>query len=158
MRCIKHYSPNTKGQTTMFKTMNRADIMNLFNEVNNSPRTDEISIFKKKYNEMVASGKLKKGSFAVPYTDSSKYSDDIDEFVSEYVDSLSDESREAIINDYGIKNAIYLLCKWHRSGLKCPESEITEFFKESNIESIETHAITLILYDSIAVFMDWKYT
>jgi hypothetical protein len=132
-------------------------IKSLYNKVmNQTSLTDEISIFKVKYHEMINAKKFKKAPLKTPkkYT---KDSDTFHSFVEDYVKNLSDESRESIIKKYGEDKAIELLHLWQNKALEMTEEEKEEYFACSTIFSIQSEIAILILKDEIGAHIDWKY-
>lgn len=136
----------------MFKNMSRTAITNLFNEAPTRFLTNEISIFKLKYNQMVLDNKLNRPGFG-----DSDDAEPLDDFIFGYVVDLTDDQRNSIINTYGVLNAMDLLYTWYHRCTEKSDDEIKSEMETSSIDFIVGVTITVILYDAIGAHMEWKY-
>ena len=140
----------------MFNNMTRSDIINLMNEAPTRFLTNEISIFKTKYNQMVTNSKLNKAPFVTPnYVGLIEDPKARDDFIDRYIDELSDDRKEAIINTYGISNAMDLLYILNHRVLGDSEDVIKTEMENSSMEFIERETMTLILNDVIGANAGW---
>lgn len=141
----------------MFNNMTRSAIIDLFNEAPTRFLTNEISIFKTKYNQMVADKKLNKAPFVSPNFGDSDDPEALDDFIDGYIEELTDDRREAIINTYGISNAMDLLYIFHHRCLGDSEDVVKTEIEESSTEFLYKETIKLILHDAIGAHMKWRY-
>lgn len=141
----------------MFNNMTHSAIIDLFNEAPTRFLTNEISIFKAKYNKMVADKKLNRVPFVTPNFGDSDDSEALDDFINYYVDELSDDRREAIINTYGVSNAMDLLFTFYNKYIGYSEDEVKAEMETNSLSFIEKETIVIILHDAIGAQMEWKY-
>ena len=138
----------------MSKTMSRTAITNLFNEAPSVFLANEITIFKTKYNEMIAKNEFKKAS-SVATIDKDAMT--FFAFVNDYTYRLSDDRRSKIIEAYGDAQASDLLRLWLKNAEGVSDQEMVEYFKEMSQTDIECDTVSLILKDSINAHTDWKH-
>ena len=134
--------------------MSRTAITNLLIEAQSVFLANEITIFKTKYNEMIAKNEFKKAS-SVATIDKDAMA--FFAFVNDYAYRLSDDRRSKIIEAYGDAQASDLLRLWLKNAEGVSDQELVEYFKEMSQTDIECDTVSLILKDSIDAHTDWKH-
>ena len=146
----------------MFYTMTNAALSKLFKDAVD-PDANEISRFKTKYSEMVKDGKLGKAKMASPHNKEDEDGNAILEFIYDYVDGMSTDQRDNVINTYGAGNAISLFCDWQKKSICDKEvahmiDDELKLYEEDPVNmGLLRETVTVILQDSIGLWMDWKY-
>ena len=141
----------------MFNNMTHSAITDLFHEAPTRFLTNEISIFKTKYNQMVLDEKLNRAPFVTPDDGDNENSEALNNFIYSYIDDLNEDRREAIINTYGVSNAMDLLYIFHYKCLENPKDLHFSVESYHELKLIELMVIMLILRDAIGAYMEWKY-
>ena len=146
----------------MFNTMSHDALSKLFKDAAD-PNANEISRFKTKYGQMVKDGKLGKAKMASPYDKDDEEGNAILEFIYDYVEGMSPDQMDNVIITYGAANAISLFCDWQKKSIceksmaHLVEDEFILYAEDPINMGLLRESVTVILQDSIGLWMDWKY-
>ena len=128
------------------------------------PNANEINRFKAKYSQMVTDGKLTKAKMASPHNKEDEDGNAILDFIYNYVDEMSEDQRNNVIITYGAVNAISLFCLWQKKSIysekhfaNLVDDELTLFAEDPVNMGLLRETVTVILQDSIGLWIDWKY-
>lgn len=146
----------------MFNKMTHDALSKLFKDAAD-PDANEISRFKAKYSEMIKDGKLTKAKMESPHNKDDEDGDDILDFIYDYVGGMSSDQMDNVVITYGAGNAISLFCDWQKKSICDKEldhmidDELKLFAEDPVNMGLVRETTTVILQDSIGLWMDWKY-
>ena len=149
---MTHTVENDSTKPVKLQDMNIDVLSQIYEQVTIQNR-DEITIFKAKYEMFIQN----KGYSAIDFTNADVLVDDkedeVHDWITNYIDDLSQNQINAVLVDYGINKALKLIYDFHKIGMGDSDAE---FCEELMFRPADREMVDLIFKDEVKFMSGWK--
>jgi hypothetical protein len=122
----------------------------------NIHKTDELVIFKDKYDKFILDKEYSDMDFSDVFLEDFEATAVVANWIDEYIQSLNQTQKDTIICDYGINNAMILLYDSYARYCESNKYYKNDFCEVIMNRKCDKYIIELIFYDKVNFYKDWR--